>query len=255
MQALTFHSAQRESYVDRNGRGTGVSTPWGRAQTIRTYARGVKSVMTAGHGGIGITVGVANAACLSHPARKVAELKAGTFWFEEDCLFAVACWELGSTFWPFFFEDNGFEPDAFGGTALLDSSEYRYGKNEVMLRIGVRQYLAQTISQWNPEYLIERDEAHMLSEPQYSQWQSRRLAEEMRRDGHPNLVTSASRLSEEKAAQYGEGVKVVRVHTADGRYHDVAAESYASRSREANLLSECTVLASGISEGFFGEAV
>jgi hypothetical protein len=251
MQTLTFHTPIPESYVDRNGRGTGCSTPWGKAQTVRSYARGVKFVSTAGHGGIGISVGVANAACLSYAARRVAELKGNVFWFEEDCLFAVACWELGPAFWPVFFADNAFEPDAFGGSALLDASEYRYGTNEVMLRISVRRYLAQTISMWNPEYLIEIGEEHLLAQPQYDNWKSRRLAEEMRRERHPDLIISAMMLSEEKAAKYGEGAKVTRVATADGKYHDVESASYASRSREANLLSECTILATDIGEGFY----
>jgi hypothetical protein len=251
MQTLQFHTPVTEHYVDRNGRATGGMTPWGKADMVQTYTRGVRKVATAGHGGIGIALGLANTACLSHAARRVAEMRNNVFWYEEDCKWAVLAWELGTAFWPHFFAENGFEPDAFGGTALLDSSEYRYGKNEVMLRMSVRQYILKTISMWEPEYLIEIGEEHLLTQPEYDNWKSRRMAEEMRRERHPNLITSASRLSDEKAAPYGEGVKVTRVHTADGLYHDVTADSYANRSREANLLSECTVLATDIGEGFY----
>src|SRR5262245_34685106 len=122
MQTLAYQSTPTVTHHVSNRSATGRPTPWGKADVVRTFARGVVEVSTPGHGGIGISVSVANSACLSFAARAKAEVKANTFWFEEDCRWAIAAWELGPSFWAVYFagERFAYEPDVFGGSAMLE---------------------------------------------------------------------------------------------------------------------------------------
>jgi len=81
--------ARKESFPD----GEGPKTPWGSAQYVYTLERGVRWVSTPGHGGLGVSNGVARKK-LSPAARRVAgEHWGGSFWFEEDVAYTVAFYE------------------------------------------------------------------------------------------------------------------------------------------------------------------
>lgn len=233
-------------HTTRGGHASGMATPWGKADVKTEYRKGVVKVSTSSHGGIGVSVTAANEIGFSHEARRRAISQGAWLWFEEDCLWAIAAWELGHSFWKVYFADNGFEAGDFGGTALVDASEYT-GKNPVLGRMPIRQYLRQTISAWNADYFLEAEQAPMLTTREYGYWQARQLDEKMRREKSPDLIVSAMRMS--TIEPYGE--KFTRVATADGKWHDVRAGTYDS-SRTPNALSSCDVLEHNVGLDFNG---
>lgn len=64
-------------------------TPWGKAQSVATIARGVRWVSTASHGGLGVSAALA-LKVFSEAAMRECFVQGGYFWFEEDCAAAVA---------------------------------------------------------------------------------------------------------------------------------------------------------------------
>lgn len=69
-----------------------MSTPWGVAQEVKTVARGVHRVCTAGHGGLMVSAGVARET-LSYAAAVHSEAYGNFFCWEEDCAIAIPCFE------------------------------------------------------------------------------------------------------------------------------------------------------------------
>ncbi len=67
-------------------------TPWGMSDNIVNIRRGVRSYSTPGHGGIGVSRGVAEK-MLSDAARFAGEYANGYFWYEEDCKYAIPFYE------------------------------------------------------------------------------------------------------------------------------------------------------------------
>lgn len=66
------------------------STPWGASQNVTKIRRGVISVMTAGHGGIGVSKALAEKT-MPYEAlhQNFGYCQSGYYWFEEDCLYCV----------------------------------------------------------------------------------------------------------------------------------------------------------------------
>lgn len=83
---------REKTYKTYSDYGPAPWTPWGKAQDVRTIERGVAWVGTASHGGLRVAEGVAKKK-LSAAARACAEHSNGYFWFEEDCLHAIAFYE------------------------------------------------------------------------------------------------------------------------------------------------------------------
>lgn len=216
---------------------TRMSTPWGTSQTVRTIMPGVVSVTTASHGGIGISLTSEAGSNLTPAARAVALNERGYYWYEEDCLWSVAAWDLGPSVWPILFASYQTETDDAGEMSVSVYDGRNQDGTERYKRMAAREYLRASLSRWEPGYLVALGES--LDLDAYSQWQDDRRHEQMRRDKHPDLIVSAMSM--------GDGR--VKVATADERYHIVTKESYDSR-RRLNLLSSCVVLESGAT-GFY----
>lgn len=77
--------------------GRGPSTPWGRADTVKTHARGVAEVGTPGHGGFRVSRGLATKRMLPE-VLKVAIETTGYFWFEEDCAYSLVVLSMTELF-------------------------------------------------------------------------------------------------------------------------------------------------------------
>lgn len=73
-----------------------MNTPWGEADSITKHAEGIIEVSTPGHGGIGISGEAAKQ--LSAQAKAIAIHSGDTWWFEEDCDWAVAVAEFPEVF-------------------------------------------------------------------------------------------------------------------------------------------------------------
>ena len=71
-------------------------TPWGAAQTEKTITKGIVAVTTSTHGGIGVSGEMADR--LSRAARAEAIDQDGTYWFEEDCDWAIVAFEFPEYF-------------------------------------------------------------------------------------------------------------------------------------------------------------
>jgi hypothetical protein len=216
---------------------TRMSTPWGTSQGTRCIAPGVISVHTAGHGGIGITRNKADAMGLHPAARAIAINDGQRYWFEEDCHWAVAAWELGPAHWPALFPVAGQAYDPATETASIWTGT-NPDRSERRERLSVREYLRSTISTWNPEYLQARGE--QLDQASYQHWLDMRECERLRREKSPDFIISALRMDDERT----------KVATADGLYHVITADSYADRNGRLNRLSACVVLESGTG-GFY----
>lgn len=76
----------------RNAVVASVSTPWGAADSSTPVCRGCVYYSTARHGGFSVSKTLAKH--LSQYAKKVALERNGTYWFEEDCAYAIALYEL-----------------------------------------------------------------------------------------------------------------------------------------------------------------
>jgi hypothetical protein len=134
------------------------STPWGPSQSAYTLELGVTWVSTAGHGGLMVAAGVAEAK-LSIKARACATmLHCGYFCFEEDCDWAVAFYDVPQ--WSRLMAAK----DAREWIPYLGQSVYGLSPAEIQQRFDeraawARQTDAQTrdrlrleVLYWNPEY-------------------------------------------------------------------------------------------------------
>ena len=81
-----------------------MNTPWGKSDSKTNIIHGVSWVGTPSHGGLAVTVRAATAIwypedgtrqrqMLSSKALKLADRKGSYFFFEEDCLYAIAFYE------------------------------------------------------------------------------------------------------------------------------------------------------------------
>jgi hypothetical protein len=175
-------------------------SPWGGIQHRNKLKDGVYYVGTAGHGGIMVHHKVE----LSKEAFAVSEKYQQWQCFEEDCLYAVALWEMEDVW-----EKCKCTPPI------------------------TRQSLLETISMYNPEYLIQ-----MNVEPDpknYEHWKAWKLEETMRAEHNPDLIVSAC------GDWYTKVEGVDYVVTADKKDHYITAESYHNIHQSSNLLllSKC----------------
>ena len=128
-----------------------MNTPWGASQYQKKLGEGIILVSTAGHGGLMIRQNVAQSRLTPQAIARGWNF-GGYFCYEEDCLIAIPCYELG----------------------LLMSKEDALS----------------TISMWDADYLIERGiEPEPKAYSYYLQWQER---EHMEKENHPDLIVSAS---------------------------------------------------------------
>ncbi len=75
---------------ERFTHGRGTSTPWGPTQCIKTYADGVVSHSTAGHGGFHLSA--------ARNAKVPAAIRDEEGWYEEDCAWACVAITFPSLF-------------------------------------------------------------------------------------------------------------------------------------------------------------
>ncbi len=75
------------------------STPWGPGQYVKTLARGVAEIGTAGHGGIRVSRGLAQKRMLPEILACAIERK-HYFWFEEDCDYMLVVLSMPEIFPP-----------------------------------------------------------------------------------------------------------------------------------------------------------
>lgn len=68
--------------------GRGPHTPWGSAQYVKTFGRGIAECGTASHGGVRVSRGLAEKVMLA-AVLKQAIKQGGYYWFEEDCAYAL----------------------------------------------------------------------------------------------------------------------------------------------------------------------
>lgn len=108
-----------------------MNSPWGAIDACEEVAPGVSWISTPSHGGLRIVKTVA-AQRLSQAARNRAIVQNDACWFEEDCLYAVAAYEL-EDLWPRMFRSS---PD--------QSTDDR------------RRELLHIISSYKADYLLER---------------------------------------------------------------------------------------------------
>lgn len=184
-----------------------MSSPWGTIQDSRSICRGVAWVSTPGHGGLRIAKGFAEKH-LSEAARKRAIVQGGYLYYEEDCDFAIPLFELPH---------------------LWDSALRNTPSNER------QDMLMNSLSGWNPEYLLERN-IEPYEKP-YSEWKKRRERDVRHAAKDPDLITAAQRVND----------SVTKVWTADGKQHYVSAESYTRNQKQnmwLNLLSQCDIVPS-----------
>ena len=85
-------SPRRRSWPDYDPKAPG--SPWGPVQAMYDHPtlRGVRVVMTAGHGGLGVADGIARKV-LSPAAYKLGEKSNGYVWYEEDAAVAIPLFE------------------------------------------------------------------------------------------------------------------------------------------------------------------
>ena len=106
-------------------------SPWGGIQHSYIIGKGLKLVMTAGHGGYMATKSFADK-YLSDACKKRALKYQGYLCFEEDCDYAIISYDLLNTKYA----------DKMKGEK---TSKEEYEKN-----------LLKSLSSWNPDYLIEK---------------------------------------------------------------------------------------------------
>jgi len=108
-------------------------TPWGRAQHLTKIGPGLAWVMTAGHGGLAVSAGMARKN-LSRWALKIGELMGGYYWFEEDVAWSIPYYEVDA--WREM--DNKFTRGD-GGRALS------------------REFVEKTVEHWYKKYYAENN--------------------------------------------------------------------------------------------------
>ena len=116
-----------------------MNTPWGRADHLRTITTGVIEVSTPRHGGIAIAKGYAEKH-LSEAAREKAIFQNSYYFFEEDCDWAIPMFEL-KELWEVYFKPS-FKKDK-------------------------EQYLLESLSGWNADYLIKIGVTPLAEQYQY----------------------------------------------------------------------------------------
>jgi len=178
-------------------------SPWGGIQASQVITRGMKAVSTAGHGGYMVTEKFADK-YLSEPCKKRALIYSNYLCFEEDCAWAILAFDV---------------LDHFGDKMKSEKvtlEEYRDG-------------LIKTLSLYYADYLLEIGVEPSANE--YAIYLKRKLEDEMRANGHPDLIVSALSM----------GDNVVKVYTADSVEHFVTTESYSTlrKNGEMLLLSKC----------------
>lgn len=107
-----------------------ISSPWGGVQSQNEIAPGIVSVSTAGHGGIMVNGYVVK--LLSEAAKSRAIHHNGFYCFEEDCAWAIATLEL------------------------KELQTERLKKYAASINKTWGQVVMATISEYYPEYLVER---------------------------------------------------------------------------------------------------
>jgi len=181
-------------------------SPWGKIQTTKVYARGLRDVSTASHGGFMVSRGLAER-ILSKAAQKRGMEWHGYLCYEEDCDWAIVVMEL-TLYWERIFENASED-----------------------IKLNPYAYLVKSLSRWNADYLLDR--GYALDDENYRIWKNHKEADKMRADKHPDLIVSAS--SQDDGS--------VRVLTADRKEHFVTSESYSGwNAREFNLLSGCELV-------------
>jgi hypothetical protein len=88
----TGAAGDRKVLTDPSGRPIGPNTPWGKADSVTEIARGVRWVVTPGHGGLGVARGIAEK-LLSSAARRLGNYQGGYYWYEEDVQCNIAFYE------------------------------------------------------------------------------------------------------------------------------------------------------------------
>lgn len=179
-----------------------MNSPWGHVDHQERLAEGVLWVSTPSHGGVRIDTEVV---ALSEAAKKRGmwhyETAPRYLWFEEDCQYAIAIFELPQT-WPKLFRE--MDEDA-------------------------RAHLLKTLSSWEADYLLERG---IEPDPEgFKYWLAMKDTDERRARKDPDLIVAV--FGEWDTKRPG----VVRVITADDQTYFVTADSY--HIRQPNLLSQC----------------
>ncbi len=174
------------------------STPWGTSQSIHNHARGIASVSTASHGGLMISNGVAQKH-LSEEARNLAMVYGGYHCYEEDDMYFV----------PLMDSD-------FIRNAVLPAIGLFAGKSESE----IKQYLIDSISVSNPEFLIKI--GVNPNKDSYEKWQIRLMAREARANKDPDAIVTCF------GSHETIDINLVRVITANGTDCFVTKESYKS---------------------------
>lgn len=176
---------------------------WGKIEHSFPLVRGVRLVLTSGHGGIIVSKKFAEKN-LSESALKRGVVYGNYYSYEEDCDFAIPLFEIRKAW------DNYF------------NKEMDYYEKE--------QHLIRSLSRWNADYLLEIGVEP--SEEEYKQFKDDKLIREMLNERHPDLVITV--FGERKTKIPG----VVEVHTADKKvYHAKITEKYKNSSikRLSNL--------------------
>lgn len=183
-----------------------LTSPWGSVQNWVEYAPGLYSVGTPSHGGFMIHLDFA-AAHLSEFAIRRGKRFDTWLCYEEDCAWAIPVYELVD-YWPAIFQGyTGMDP---------------------------QRMLWETLSAWNPDYLIVRG---VEPEPVlYGRWQESRERDRLEGEGHPDLIVGA----------FGDWHThipgVVEVVTADRKHHRVTEQSYGRLTGSLRLLSQCELV-------------
>ena len=184
-------------------------SPWGLVQTATPLADGLSSVTTAGHGGLRLEPHAAERLGISEACLSRGLYENDIYWFEEDCDASLLLWEvpaLWSTAFPHLYQD-GQDDDQF------------------------RDQLRQSLSRWNPEYLLERGEP--IDQAGYDFYLINREHSERMLAEDPDLIQYVTRHGAE-----------VEVETADGTTCVVTQVSY-ERCRDERgfpLLSRCEIV-------------
>jgi len=106
------------------------NSPWGPVTHTEQLGRGIAFIYTASHGGLRISRAKAKKILSSAALSRAIQTK-DYFFFEEDCKFSIALWEL---------------PE------VMSILNRRLGSPFPKI---TRESLLVNISQWNPDYLVE----------------------------------------------------------------------------------------------------
>ena len=169
-----------------------MNTPWGKSDSTTKITRGVSWVNTPSHGGLAVTIKAATD-YLSSDAQMAGLVYGNYFFFEEDCLYAIAFYENPA--W-----DRYLNPTA--------------GSDEE-----IRTKLLPIITLYKADYLLSR--GIPPADEQYKQYLEHKETDRLRAEKSPNLIVSAS-------GDWAEWVPagLVGVVTADNHRYLLPAEDY-----------------------------